>query len=151
MAFTNIIPQAVAAKLLLTWEGIRQWTATAARLIGRPPLVASVTVGDESANVRRFTVQVTGSGGATCSGCYVVLVWVATTSEGAPNGSQTVSIVTGSSLLTVSANKAYLLLTANNGALSFDVDAGSGAQTRYIRACVMGPADKPASDSTVWT
>jgi len=149
--YTNIIPKVIRAEVLRTMQDLFRWVRDAARLIGVPPLSVRISVGAEAANVRRVTFQVVNRDGAECKGLFAVHVWIATSATGGPAGSQTMTLVTGSQIQDVTTNKVYLYLTAADGTVVVDIDAGAGAQSRYIRAVVLGVADSPTDEPVTWT
>lgn len=151
MPYTNIIPKVIRAEVLRTMQDLFRWVRDAARLIGLPALDVRVSIGTEAANVRRATFQVVNRDGAECSGLYVLEVWVSSTATGAPAGSQTITLVTGAQLQEIAANKAYRYITGSSGSVVIDIDAGAGAQSRYIRAAVLGQAHSPTDEPVTWT
>lgn len=151
MPYTNIIPKVIRAEVLRTMQDLFRWVRDAARLIGVPPLEVRVSVAAEAANVRRATFQVINRDGAECTGLYVIEVWVSSAATGAPAGSQTITLATGSQLQEITANKAYRYITAAAGNVAIDIDAGAGAQSRYIRAVVVGQAHSPTDEPVTWT
>jgi hypothetical protein len=151
MPYTNIIPKVIRAEVTRTMQDLFRWVRDAARLIGMPPLEVRVSVGAEASNVRRATFQVINRDGAECSGLYVLEVWVSSTATGAPAGSQTITLVTGAQLQEITANMAYRYITGAAGSVVLDIDAGAGAQSRYIRASIVGQAHSPTDEPVTWT
>ncbi len=109
------------------------------------PFKTVITAGDEAANVRRVTIECTDRHGYKRPARYLVRVWISATSLGVPGGSQTISLVTGTLIQTVSANVALVIASDANGAIVFDLDAGAGAQTRYVSATIIGEAAESAA------
>jgi hypothetical protein len=147
---TSFIPAVVRAEIIQNITSLVAWVKESAKAISLPLLSVRITAGAEAANVRRLTLRVVNSKGDVCGGLYLVDVWIAATSAGAPGGSQTVSLVTGALYQTVGANVALRLITSASGEIVLDVDAGGGAQSRYVRAVVVGPAVSTATDPLTW-
>lgn len=107
-----------------------------------------VSAGAEASNVRRVTVQVADRLRVTWKGRWTVFLYIATTEGGPPNGSQLVSFVDGTVLVTILANGAWIAQTDAEGKLTLDVDV-SGAGSRFFYSLVLGKVT-PAVE-VAWT
>lgn len=103
-----------------------------------PRLLVDVEAGAEAADARRLTFRVYNPDGKAEPGRFILMLWLATSSAGAPSGAgNTVAFTTGTVLQTILANGAYLVLTDANGLAALDLTI-AGAATRYPRAVVLG-------------
>ena len=102
----------------------------------------------EAANARRFTIQARNRREETVLGSYPVLVWVAAAEWGAPSDTgNTVALVTGSTLMTITPHAMYVFLSDSAGLIVMDLTI-AGAATRYVNAAPI--AIPPITDPTTW-
>lgn len=102
-----------------------------------PVWKAKVTVNAETADTRRVRVQVADRLGRDEPGLFVLLVSFQALSGGPPGGTQTVSVVTGTSMSSLTSNALYLVRTNAGGLAELDLTV-SGAGTRHVGVLVMG-------------
>jgi hypothetical protein len=150
MALNRFIPQVTRSEVVKTVQALYEWVREAAKQIGQPGFIAKITMTAEAANVRTASIQVVNGKDQACGGLYLVDLWVSTTSAGAPSGTQTLAVTTGALYQTVAANQALRLITNISGVVEVSIDAGGGAQTRYVRAVVVGPATSAEPDAVTW-
>lgn len=114
-----------------------------------PLAVCKVSAGVEATNVRRITIQVVDRLKRDAGGRWVITVWLAATSGGAPSATgNTVAAVSGTTILsTITANAAYRLITDANGQAQIDVTI-SGAASRYVGSIVEGKVRE--SEAVTW-
>lgn len=143
MSLPIVIPQGIDAS-----TSGQHFAREAMAFSSEPHLQVRTTAGAEASNVRRFTLQVVNRRGKACFGPFALLVIIGTVDGGAPGGTQTVSVVTGAMLQTITANQALIINTAANGSASIDITV-SGAGTRYVQAGVM--AAMYGTPGVVWT
>lgn len=109
----------------------------------QPLLQATISPGPKTASgggqKRRFTIQVVTHGLKVCRGQYALLVVFSTDLTGIPSGVQTVTWITGPLIQAITANKAYLVYTNNQGLAEVDVEV-LGGTSRFVRASVIGAA-----------
>lgn len=111
---------------------IPRWCRVVAGFFDRYPLEVTISKGAETADVIRWTLQVTDRRGRVALGPFVVHLWVSAADTGVPGGSQTVTVVTGSALDTHTANVRYTVLTSATGLIELDIEVtGSGDRTVY--------------------
>lgn len=127
---------------------LRQFTAAISDFFDRARAVPLVSIGAEAANVRRFTITVTDRLKRPATGRWEVHLWLATAAYGTASGVQTVTFIKGTVLRTISANQDWIVETDGDGVIQLDVDAGGGAQTRFLH--VTDPLEILAT-SAGWT
>jgi len=113
---------------------------------GEPPIESlqdllpnlNITAGAEDTDVREITIQARDAANNNLAERVLVRVWIATSDYGAPSATgNTVSVGTGTTYETETANAAYKIISNADGAVVFDVQI-SGAATRYIMAEIDG-------------
>lgn len=104
------------------------------------------TVGAQSGTHRDVTLQVVDRARNIVADRFALLVYFAAVTNGAPQNAQTITVLSGSTVQTITANQTYLLLTGVDGKASVRVDTG-GAATRYVEAMVLGRSSE--SDALV--
>jgi hypothetical protein len=57
----------------------------------------------------------------------------------------------GNELLEIAPNAAYVAITNTSGELSFELDVGAGATTRYVRVVVIGPVAVTSPDPVTYS
>jgi hypothetical protein len=107
-------------------------------------LVTKDAEGTSGANKIKFSCQVTDPrgtvGAAAVTGRRLLTVIVATTSNGAPGGTQTLAVVTGALVATLAAGTVLLVETDADGLAEVTLEV-TGAGDRYVRAsCGQGRA-----------
>lgn len=114
-----------------------------------------VTAGAEnspSADDIVATVQVTDARASAAArnvtGKRFALVVVAATSGGAPGGTQTLTVTTGTLVASLDSNKVLLVESDSSGTIAVKVNA-SGATARYLRAAVGDGV--PSEVTLTWT
>jgi hypothetical protein len=112
-------------------------SAAFTRNFDRPIAEAGVTAAAEVADARVVKIRVRDRNQEAWPGRWLVVVWISTTSGGAPAGTQTVSWASGVVLATYTANQAYLVLTAADGTADVSVTV-TGAGSRFVHAVVLG-------------
>lgn len=105
--------------------------------IDRPALRATISLGAEASNVIPVTIQAVNRYRRPHRGPVRVNFWAATVEWGGPAGTQTFSIVKGTSVFNYTANRHIMLLTATDGMAIVNITV-SGAGTRYLYADVGG-------------
>lgn len=105
--------------------------------IDRPALRATISLGAEASNVIPVTIQAVNRYKRPYRGAVRVNFWAATTQWAGPAGTQTFSIVKGTSVFNYTANRHIMLLTATDGMAIVNITV-SGAGTRYLYADVGG-------------
>lgn len=110
-----------------------------------------LTVGDEDSNEISVTAQVRDVQGNDLAGRFLLRVWLADAANGglcatAPNGGVTIS--TGTTLETITANKYYLVITDADGTAVIDV-SDTGTPTLYVHVELDGVVY--ASDAVTFT
>ena len=118
-----------------------------AQAIKEPILQAVVTAGDEAANVRRFTIQVTNRQRFNRPCRYVVQIWVWDAAYSGSPGAQTLSVATGTLLATLAANETVQVITDTSGKAEVDVTI-VGAASRVPHAVVLGKIH--TSEAVAW-
>lgn len=122
------------------WNSLLAWARSLMHLLDRARRSVGISVGDEAANVRRFTIQVRNRARNPVAGVHLVRIWISASEHGAPGGTQTLSLVTGTLFQTIASNQAVEILTDSTGKLVLDVTV-TGAATRHIEAVVIGEPD----------
>jgi|GEM_PF-1190364 len=98
----------------------------------------SVTAGAEAGDTRLITVQARDAAGNNLAERVLVRVWLAESDFGAPSAAgNTVSVATGTTYETETANAAYKVISTAGGAAAVNVTI-SGAATRYVMAEIDG-------------
>lgn len=132
-------------------EELRDFTRTVRAFFDRNRAEVRVTAnaeGTNGANVRRFTVQVIDrTGESVTKSLWCLRLFIGTTARGAPGGTQTYALVTGTALTTITANQVYDVLTDEYGKVVFDLTV-TGAATRYVTAVVLGEVQPPPAGFT---
>lgn len=102
-----------------------------------PLALCKVSAGDETANIRRITLQVIDRIKKDVPGRWIIAVYLSGAAGGDPSATgNTVSIVTGTLWRQVTANAAYELVTDDTGQASIDVEV-SGAGSRFVSTAVL--------------
>lgn len=99
--------------------------------------ITSDLEGDSAANTIRSDIQVIDRVKNNWKGRWAVLVFIATEANGAPGGTQTVTLNTGTILDTITPNETYLVLTEADGTFQIDVNT-TLTQTLYLHTAVLG-------------
>ncbi len=128
-------------------DTLAQWGNELSALIDRPLAEPKISAGVEASDVRRVTVQLRDRIQRNRTGRQRVLVWVSTTAQGDPAGTQTVTVVDGYTLATIASNQAYELLTDAAGKVTLDIEV-TGAGTRYVHALTH---DRAVSAAFEWS
>ncbi len=93
-----------------------------------------ITVGAESGDDRQITVQVRDAGGNDLVRRVLVRLWIATSNYGPPDAAgNTVTVDTGTTVQTISANAHYLVESDADGQVQLTLTV-SGAASRYVLA-----------------
>lgn len=129
-------------------KSVRKFAADVTSIIDKPLAHATYSAGDEAANIRRITVQVRNRRNEALHRRYIVHIWIATSTTGAPQNAQVVGFVSGTLLETVLVNGEWRFETDANGQVIMDITI-AGAATRYIRGFVLALAD--TSSKIDWT
>lgn len=108
------------------------------QLASRHTWAVRIVAGEEASDVVRFTLQAVDRQQFDRPGIYRVAVTISETPYGPPGGTQSVSIVTGTLLRTIEADRELEILTNTRGLIELDIDAGSGAQVRHVHAAIIG-------------
>jgi len=114
------------------------------------PAAVEISVGDESANLRRFSLRVVDRLGRTWAKRWLVGFYLTTAANGDPSAAGNSIAVVAPAFLwqTVTANASLLVLTGTDGTASIDVTITVPAQ-RIAYAFVVG---RPVpSDAVSWT
>jgi len=97
-----------------------------------------LTAAAEDADERVITIQCVDANDTNLSGRHLVRVWIATSDYGAPDATgNTVSVDTGTTYETETANAAYKIISDATGKVDVGITI-SGAATRYIMAEIDG-------------
>lgn len=91
MPLVNLIPAVVRREVNGSSEDLKRWVREAGALIGRPELVARISVGAQAGTSRQFTVQIVNRDGKECRGLYAVILFISSTQDAAPPGGGTTS------------------------------------------------------------
>lgn len=100
----------------------------------------TLTVGAENspgADDRQVTVQVKDAGGNNLAGVFLLRLWVSTADKGAPGGTQTTTVATGTTIQTVAANQDLWAETDSTGKAILTLNI-AGAATLYAMAVLNG-------------
>jgi hypothetical protein len=96
--------------------------------------ISASAEGATTADTIDVTLQVQDASGASLAKPHLLRVWIDDAEFGAPDATgNTVTVSTGTTLQTLTANADYELLTDANGAAQMDI-AVSGAASRYVMA-----------------
>lgn len=96
--------------------------------------------GTTAADTRRVVYQVRNRRGEALIGRFLVHLWLATTSTGAPQADQAVIFRSGTVLETALGDGEWRVQTDEAGQVVMDI-AVTGAGTRFLRSCVMSRMD----------
>lgn len=148
---TNILPTVREVSSAPRPEELRDFTRSMRAFLDRNRAEVRVTAnaeGTSGANVRRFTAQVIDRAQRPITkSLWCVRLFVGTSAYGAPGGTQTYALVTGTALTTITANQVYDVLTDEYGKVVFDLTV-TGAATRYVTAAVLGEVQPPTAGFT---
>ena len=113
------------------------------RVIDRPVVAPGQTALPEATNIIIATIQATDRRGNPRAGTFLVRLWTATTSGGAPGGGggQTMGVTTGTLIETVTANEQLVARTDATGKLVLSIII-VGAASRWLSAVLMGEASE---------
>jgi hypothetical protein len=144
MAIDTVIPSTIQEQPA---RGVAQLSLECAEANRRPLLGVQVTFGAENgSSVRRCTLRVVNRRGVACVGVFLVGVSLGLTEDGAPGGTQTLSVAKGQVFLTAAANVTLLVFTARDGTAEIDITV-TGAGTRHVRAWAIAASD---ANSASW-
>lgn len=104
--------------------------------------------GEHGADVRRITIQVRDGRGSSRPRQSMVPVYIADSDGGPPVATQTVAVVAGRLVQTITTDAEWVLETDQDGKIVLDVNV-SGAGTRYLNAAPAGLVDR--SQALAWT
>lgn len=97
-----------------------------------------VTAGAEANDKRTVTVQARDAADNALAGRFLIHFWIAAADYGAPDATgNTVSVTTGTTCQTLTANANYAVVSDANGKILFDLTI-SGAATRFVLAEIDG-------------
>jgi hypothetical protein len=148
-ATTNILPTVREVSTTPRPEELRDFTRSMRAFMDRNRAEVRVSYAAEAADVRRFTVQVVDrSGRAITKSLWTLMVMFGTNARGLPSGTQTVTLVTGTLIQTISTHQCVMVATDEYGKAEFDVEV-TGAGTRYVTGVVLGEIQPPTA-GVVW-
>lgn len=127
---------------------VEQFAQETAELIDRPIRRASIVQTGAAGDVITVRIQIKNRRKYDIAGVHSVLLWIGTASGGAPAGTQTVAFTSGTVLSSLTANRAWEMLTDSTGKIVLEITV-TGAGTRYVNAQVRGPSD--LGTALVWT
>jgi hypothetical protein len=119
-----------------------------AQAIKEPILQAVVTAGAETADVRRFTIQVTNRQKYPRNGRYLVQVWSWDGLYTGTPGAQLFTLITGSVGYEFAPDNLVQYITDEHGKIELDITI-VGAATRYVHAVVLGEIHPSAAAAWV--
>lgn len=139
-------------------EGLAQFASQVSALLDRPRASVRFALGGEVTDTRRVTMQVVSRNGQSAapgldhaenptSNRFVLLVRVGTAEWGAPAGTQTVTVATGTTLKVLTTDQLLLVETDASGVAAIDI-AVTGAGTRYVTATI--DEESASSGAVVW-
>lgn len=143
MSIEPVIPSTIQEQPV---RGLAQLALECAESNRRPMLRVFVTFGPEASNTRRATLRVVNRRGEPCTGVFLVAMAVGLAEDGAPGGTQTLTVAKGHAFGGGISNQSAILLTHPDGSAEVDI-AVTGAATRHVRAWVIGTG---SSASTTW-
>lgn len=117
--------------------------------IDEPRARVRVTSEVRPSGVRRIRIQVVDRLKRDWASLWTVHVWLGTAIDGAPGGTQTVSLVAGVALETYTPNVRWRFLTDSSGAVVLDV-GGVVSGTRYVYAEVLGEVEALPDGGVTW-
>ncbi len=129
-----------------TSDGLAKFASQVSALFDRPRASLRFSIGGEVTDARRVTMQVVGRSGLNAapnqdyaenptSNRFLIVFRVGTAEWGAPAGTQTLAVATGTLIKAHTADQLLLVETDANGVAAVDVTV-SGAGTRYVTATI---------------
>jgi len=112
-------------------------TQLAAAVVDLMPKL-NVSAGSQSDHTRAITIQLQDADGNSLGERVLVQLWIDDSAYGAADATgNAVSVTTGTTLETITANAHYTVVSDGNGTVVFDLTVGAGG-TRYIMAEIDG-------------
>jgi len=103
---------------------------------GQLPLQAIVSWGGQVGQVRRANIELRSALVRKVSGNFAALVWVSSTPGGAPDGTQVLTVATGTLVRELETGRSLIVQTDASGCVAIDVEGLAG--DRWIGVVPLG-------------